>query len=114
CTVHDAHDAIFWLSYERIAPLHGQMRVVLLVEWVNTGVFIANDNTIRDAVAVALEAYLPVDVVAADEGEANACITRMRHDGAHLRRPVLVVAKGDKGAMRIERIWTQVEINVAH
>src|SRR6266496_174717 len=67
---HNAYQRVFWTSECRFAPLSGQSRIILTIEWIQCQVvvyclyFIADNCPIWCARTIRLEAHLPVVCVA--------------------------------------------------
>src|SRR6266536_3816558 len=77
---HNAYQRVFWTSECRIAPLSGQSRIILTIEWIQCQVvvyclyFIADNCPIWCARTIRLEAHLPVVCVGSQKRKTNAIV----------------------------------------
>src|SRR5215831_7558566 len=97
--IHNANQGVLWARDWRQAPLCGDATVISAREGVQRGAFIANQRTVRVALAIWLVAGLPVGSVCAKKRQPNALVACVFDAIAHLFRPVFVVAERDISQM---------------
>src|SRR5215472_8385197 len=89
-TVLDASQCLLWSVYRRIAPLNRLKSRVR--NWVESGVSIADNDTVGHTARGCLQPHLPLRSVSAKESKVDSCITRSDKGVKHRFRPVFVMA----------------------
>src|SRR5256712_12909118 len=98
---HNAYQRVFWTSECRIAPLSGQSRIILTIEWIQCQVmvyclyFIADNCPIWCVCTIRIEAYLPVVCVGSQKRKTNAIVVCQLPSITQLFRPVFIMTKRD-------------------